>query len=826
MSYDNVLQYYSVFYNKYDKIYNSRDLFTILRENYFKDNKKQKNKVVDKLGDDIYHYSYCLEHGKPMKWKKMKNSKLIEKSIDNKDGSYLIAYYNDKRIKKIMYFNNNHTWLKSEYYNDAIRTLPPITLKPSFDKNEILLFKNDVVSPLRMRICEIDSDQNEILAINASIKDVYIKVYSNHGPFIFCTPEGIEQRKNLLNELRFTNNELFNNNEEYNNIDKNKKNSLNENSWKLNEDLCDISIGTDIKKIIKSLDIMKEDINTNTFLAIDDEVPDEILLENKIELPINKSEELLYEENDKLLEQYFKESKRELIEKFNDFQNEPVYLGNEYKRPKTAYEYHKLNDGNENTNIVTNECSIQDTINAEEDTINVIYINNQTQRSGLGIYFNKKNSLIYIGKWKDVNTEEKGSCFDIDGNLLYLGYFKNYNKNGYGTEYNSDGNIIYKGIWKNNLYNGNGTLYYPNGNKIKGEFIDGKICGFALEYDSNGTKSYEGDWKNNAYNGNGCKIFKNGNCCKGKFIDGNLLGEMSAYDKYGNIVYKGECKDYTYEGKGTYYVDGHMVYDGEFFDNCYNGFGKKYENGSCVFEGNFKFNVKSGFGTSYEENQIKYIGFFENNNYNGYGVLYKDNVIFVGEFLNGRKHGVINIVEKNCVTFECIYQDDELIYMNEYSGYDLVYRGNIRENKRNGMGCTFNSYGGKEEEGIFLNGKISKIMKVNLSEIEKLPQVPELIDTDYEKYRLAPNYVIEKNIDGAIYSGLLNESKPEGKGTILHSGHRYTGNFKNGKSHGYGTIYKNDGDKVEGVFSSRNVGKNYSAISCNDVTYYVKNTSN
>ncbi len=856
MNNDNI--YYSVFYNKYDNISNSDDFFTSLRKHYFYDYAKQKNKIVNKIGNDTYHYSYCLEQGKPMKWKKLKNSKLVEKSVNDKEGTYHIFTYGDnRRLKKATYFDKEHMWIKTEYFNSTGRLNPILTILPGEDMTKILTTEyneelNKKVSN-NMFCCNLDADQNEINAINASLKDPYIIAYSKNGPTLFCSEEGIEKRKAMLIDLQKTNDILFGSSktddlsakdifdDEYissgstqdditpckqditettNDQQCNTLNNKVEPSYyELNDPYYDEQLDLSVEKIIESLNSMQDDdqeelINNAEPIidSLDNKTYQEIIEENsECEEPTDEDdiEKPLYEDDDKILYNYFKDDPNEnvcLISRDNQSEN----------IDRAAYKYQKLDTPEEGDDMNINDIEIQQVV-----TDPIIYINEQAKANKLGIYFDEDKNLFYLGKWENPDVEEKGFCFDINGNLVYIGHFKNHLKSGFGAEYSPDGKVVYNGSWSEDLYNGDGTLYYSNGHTINGKFESGQVCGFAIEYDCNGAKVYEGQWKNSLYNGEGCKHFRNGNYCKGTFVDGNISNKMEAYDKYGNIVYNGECSGYEYNGKGTYYVNNQIIYEGNFSNNCYNGFGKKYENGHCIYEGNFKMNLKHGFGKSYKNGDLNYIGFFENDMYNGYGVLYEGDSIFIGEFSENQKHGRINIVKDNHIEFECIYNNNIPVYVNEFKNDILVFKGNIRDNKRNGMGCTFSPYCEKEEEGIFTDGEISNTMKVSLKSLEKLPEVEELKDTDYEKYRLAPEYVIEKNIGNCIYSGSLENSMPNGKGTMLYSDHRYIGEFKDGNTCGYGIIYNNAGNKIEGYFYSiENRPKNYSEISFDDITYY------
>lgn len=79
-----------------------------------------------------------------------------------------------------------------------------------------------------------------------------------------------------------------------------------------------------------------------------------------------------------------------------------------------------------------------------------------------------------------------------------------------------------------------------------------------------------------------------------------------------------------------------------------------------------------------------------------------------------------------------------------------------------------------------------------------LPENPE--NPAYEAYRKGPEYGIELPVCGGIYTGVLKNGLPNGRGTLLRGDHRYTGEFINGAPAGRGVLYQNDGTIIEGKF--------------------------
>ena len=80
------------------------------------------------------------------------------------------------------------------------------------------------------------------------------------------------------------------------------------------------------------------------------------------------------------------------------------------------------------------------------------------KKQGAGVSFPQPDGTIFVGKWDNGQFTGLGSSFDKDGNLLYYGAWKNGMRNGHGTEFDSSGGIVFDGEWKDGKYH-NGILY-------------------------------------------------------------------------------------------------------------------------------------------------------------------------------------------------------------------------------------------------------------------------------------------------------------------------------------------------------------------------------
>ncbi len=769
--------YYSVISPKYDIDF---DLLSEVRYKFFSENKRQKNKITKEIKGELYHYSYLLEENKPLKWKKMFKSKILERSIEDKNGYYKVLIQDlNKKVKKIMHFDNLHNWIKSEYIGDNAKIIFTKSVDGAIDVSEILS-SGELLS---YKIFPTKSNKETLHEKNTAV----IICQTNYGDFYYCRENQLAHNLAVAPKERAEKRDLIGD--------------------------ADDS------------DILLCELNKNYGKTIETEKGEKFFYFGHMEGTSRDGYgKTVAQDGVTVFEGEYKSDKKNGVGVTRYRSGELCYAGNfrENKRHGLGISFQK-----ERIQVSSWTENKVGTINSIFDNEGNLLFAGKIKdgiRNGAGVEYKADGSNFVVKTFKDGLFTGQCVLFDEEGRLSYSGELseRDGTKQGVGVEYNRDGTLKYKGSWKNDLYDGKGCLYFDDGRKIEGSFKNGKVNGFACEYDSKNVKIYEGNWKDNLYNEEGTKYLNNGNYLKGLFEAGQAKGVLLEFNSDGEILYKGNFNENAYYGKGSLYINGEKVYEGSFENNLYSGEGKIFEYGKCVYDGQFKNGFQEGFGTQFIDDEIKYIGNWKNDVYNGIGIYYeKYEPKYVGNFLNGKKHGRLNEIYKGAVIKECIFNDDELIYVKKYNypTMNLVYAGNVRDGKCYGMGCRFNEYGEKEFEGIFANDVPMTGMRVFLKKIDDLPYCKELKDTEYEKLRFGPNYVIEKEIGSGLYSGLLDHGKPTGKGSILYQDHRYTGDFLKGVAKGHGTLYKNDGTELKGKFFESEVTGSSKIIFDSGVVY-------
>lgn len=147
---------------------------------------------------------------------------------------------------------------------------------------------------------------------------------------------------------------------------------------------------------------------------------------------------------------------------------------------------------------------------------NLLYEKNKkVPYTGKGVYsiwVNNEKYGEYTGELKQGNFIGKGTYFSFyEGNYegkVVVDYKNGFSFLGYGVEYNKYDTIIYEGNFKEGSYSGKGTRYYWDESNIYrgktiGDFEKGFVNGYATKYYSDNSIEYDGEMKNGEYNGNG-----------------------------------------------------------------------------------------------------------------------------------------------------------------------------------------------------------------------------------------------------------------------------------------------------------------------------------
>ena len=356
------------------------------------------------------------------------------------------------------------------------------------------------------------------------------------------------------------------------------------------------------------------------------------------------------------------------------------------------------------------------------------------KRNGKGKEYGKYEKIIFVGEYLNGQRHGKGKEYDKNNyKLIFKGeYFRGKKWNGIGYDPNNKisytlkkgkgyvkeyyyDNLIFEGEYLYGEKNGKGIEYsYKKSSQFSGEYLNGKRWN-GRGYDKDGNFLYE------IKDGKGFikEKYYNGSKFEGEFLNGEKNGKGKEYDfVLGEVSFEGEDlngkrhgkgKEYNYKGelkfegeyiydqriKGKEYHFEYLEYEGEYlFDKKWNGKGFN-SNGELIYE------LENGNGNVLEFNKhddkIKFVGEYLNGKKHGKGIEYKDileeEVIFEGEFLNGKRwNGKGKEYDWNGLVFtgEYLYGKRWKGIGKEYFRKKLIFEGDYCYGKRyNGYGLEF-----------------------------------------------------------------------------------------------------------------------------------------
>ena len=109
--------FYGVYSTTFD-MWNGSDVLCAARKRFFETGAKQRKRSTIKLDNSTYNYSYTLESGAPLKYKRTKGSKAVERVIEIPDG-YAVELTDDMhRPVRRVFYDLQHVWLRTEYLNE------------------------------------------------------------------------------------------------------------------------------------------------------------------------------------------------------------------------------------------------------------------------------------------------------------------------------------------------------------------------------------------------------------------------------------------------------------------------------------------------------------------------------------------------------------------------------------------------------------------------------------------------------------------------------------------------------------------------------------
>lgn len=511
---------YSVLVSDYEKLDFKNDALAGVRANYFNSGCKEQKEITEiELHGMDYKMSCLLTKNEPLSWKVTRDNLPYQSVKRATGGVYSVITYNDRGIVfKRQFFDRNHAWLRTEYFNKNIADKLITRIYPRKVSGIITLVTEDI-------------DDNGIVAVKTlfpsdkqSNENSRVLIYSNVGMLWY-------DASFLPSDMPFTEKKSYGNSGFVFNGDLFKNDFVPENAYNLED--CAYLTDEDIpnvpdtaepvsKKDYSAYDIIEKILveahktNKDLFGEIINHTAEEDFEPTKVEIVTGGKDELIsddeLEENSQISEYEIAED-ADAVAETADEQTEASESVVTVDSPDEASEDKETDFENVEANIGTH-CHKDDVPTEESDEENPEIVNEEEPHCDV-VILTKSGRYTYFGNLDENNCRTgRGRTVSPDGMTSYDGEYLDDRRNGFGVCYYNNGSINYVGNWIDNSRNGGGVGY---------RLSDGTM--------------HAGKWDNNTPDGYGARFDRNGNLIDvSNYENGVRTGKSVSFDENGNIV--------------------------------------------------------------------------------------------------------------------------------------------------------------------------------------------------------------------------------------------------------------------------------------------------
>lgn len=511
---------YSVLVSDYEKLDFKNDALAGVRANYFNSGCKEQKEITEiELHGMDYKMSCLLTKNEPLSWKVTRDNLPYQSVKRATGGVYSVITYNDRGIVfKRQFFDRNHTWLRTEYFNRSIADKLITRIYPRKVSGIITLVTEDI-------------DDNGIVSVKTlfpsdkqSNENSRVLIYSNVGMLWY-------DASFLPSDMPFTEKKSYGNSGFVFNGDLFKNDFVPENAYNLedctyltDEDIPNVSDTAEpvSKKDYSAYDIIEKILveahktNKDLFGEIINHTAEEDFEPAEVKIVTGEKDEQLsddeVEENSQISEHEIADDTDAVAETADEQTEDSESVvtvdssGEASKDEETDFE-------NVESNIGTH-CQMDDVPTEESDEENPEIVNEEEPHCDV-VILTKSGRYTYFGNLDENNCRTgRGRTVSPDGMTSYDGEYLDDRRNGFGVCYYNNGSINYVGNWTDNSRNGGGVGY---------RLSDGTM--------------HAGKWDNNTPDGYGARFDRNGNLIDvSNYENGVRTGKSVSFDENGNIV--------------------------------------------------------------------------------------------------------------------------------------------------------------------------------------------------------------------------------------------------------------------------------------------------
>lgn len=511
---------YSVLVSDYEKLDFKNDALAGVRANYFNSGCKEQKEITEiELHGMDYKMSCLLTKNEPLSWKVTRDNLPYQSVKRATGGVYSVITYNDRGIVfKRQFFDRNHTWLRTEYFNRSIADKLITRIFPRKVSGIITLVTEDI-------------DDNGIVSVKTlfpsdkqSNENSRVLIYSNVGMLWY-------DASFLPSDMPFTEKKSYGNSGFVFNGDLFKNDFVPENAYNLedctyltDEDIPNVSDTAEpvSKKDYSAYDIIEKILveahktNKDLFGEIINHTAEEDFEPAEVKIVTGGKDEQLsddeVEENSQISEHEIADD-TDAVAETADEQTEDSESIVTVDSPDETSEDEETDFEKVEANIGTH-CQIDDVPTEESDEENPEIVNEEEPHCDV-VILTKSGRYTYFGNLDENNCRTgRGRTVSPDGMTSYDGEYLDDRRNGFGVCYYNNGSINYVGNWTDNSRNGGGVGY---------RLSDGTM--------------HAGKWDNNTPDGYGARFDRNGNLIDvSNYENGVRTGKSVSFDENGNIV--------------------------------------------------------------------------------------------------------------------------------------------------------------------------------------------------------------------------------------------------------------------------------------------------
>lgn len=511
---------YSVLVSDYEKLDFKNDALAGVRANYFNSGCKEQKEITEiELHGMDYKMSCLLTKNEPLSWKVTRDNRPYQSVKRATGGVYSVITYNDRGIVfKRQFFDRNHTWLRTEYFNRSIADKLITRIYPRKVSRIITLVTEDI-------------DDNGIVSVKTlfpsdkqSNENSRVLIYSNVGMLWY-------DASFLPSDMPFTEKKSYGNSGFVFNGDLFKNDFVPENAYNLedcayltDEDIPNVSDTAEpvSKKDYSAYDIIEKILveahktNKDLFGEIINHTAEEDFEPAEVKIVTGEKDEQLsddeVEENSQISEHEIADD-TDAVAETADEQTEDSESVVTVDSSGEASEDEETDFKKVEANIGTH-CQIDDVPTEESDEENPEIVNEEEPHCDV-VILTKSGRYTYFGNLDENNCRTgRGRTVSPDGMTSYDGEYLDDRRNGFGVCYYNNGSINYVGNWTDNSRNGGGVGY---------RLSDGTM--------------HAGKWDNNTPDGYGARFDRNGNLIDvSNYENGVRTGKSVSFDENGNIV--------------------------------------------------------------------------------------------------------------------------------------------------------------------------------------------------------------------------------------------------------------------------------------------------